>query len=60
MLCRACIKAPFTRNGSEWNRTSTVRTGLAFTREVIEPLHTEPLAVPEWVHLQNRSRMEPK
>ena len=26
-----------------WNRTRTVRIGLAFTRELMEPLHTELL-----------------
>ena len=25
-----------------WNRTRTVRIGLAFTRELMEPFHTEP------------------
>ena len=34
-------------NGSMWNRTRTVRIGLAFTRELMEPFHTELLAVPE-------------
>ena len=46
-------------NGSEWNRTSTVRIGLAFTRELMESFQTEPLAVPELVHLESRSCMEP-
>ena len=30
------------RNGSMCNRTRTVRIGLAFTRELMEPFHTEP------------------
>ena len=42
-----------------WNRTRTVRIGLAFTRELMEPFHTGPLAVPELVHLESRSRTEP-
>ena len=46
-------------NGSMWNRTRNVRIGLAFTRELMEPFHTEPLAVPELVHLESRSRTEP-
>ena len=46
-------------NGSMWNRTRTVRIGLAFTRELMEPFHTELLAVPELVHLESRSRKEP-
>ena len=46
-------------NGSMWNRTRTVRIGLAFTRELMEPFHTEPLAVPELVHLESRFRTEP-
>ena len=29
-------------NGSMWNRTRNVRIGLAFTRELMEPFHTEP------------------
>jgi len=37
--------------GFEWNRTSNVQIGLAFTRELMEPFQTEPLAVPELVHL---------
>ena len=37
----------------------TVRIGLAFTRELMEPFHTELLAVPELVHLESRSRTEP-
>ena len=36
-------------NGSMWNRTRTVRIGLVLTRELMEPFHTEPLAVPELV-----------
>ena len=47
-------------NGSMWNRTRTVRIGLAFTREMMERFHTEPLAVPELVHLESRSRTKPK
>ena len=43
----------------KWNRTSMVRIGLALTRELMEPFQTEPLAVPERVHLESRSRMEP-
>jgi len=39
-------------NGSKWNRTSTVWIGLAFTRELMEPFQTEPLAVPEQIHLE--------
>ena len=46
-------------NGSMWGRTRTVRIGLAFTRELMEPFHIEPLAVPELVHLESRSRTEP-
>ena len=46
-------------NGSLWNRTRTVRIGLAFTRELMEPFHTEPLAVPELVHLESGSSTEP-
>ena len=51
-------------NGSMWNRTRTVQIGLAdtdsssFTRELMEPFHIEPLAVPELVHLESRSRTE--
>ena len=45
-------------NGSVWNRTRTVRIGLAFTRELMEPFHIEPPAVPELVHLESRSRTE--
>ena len=41
-------------NDSMWNRTRTVRIGLAFTRELMEPFHTDPLAVPELVHLESR------
>ena len=40
-------------------RTRTVRIGLAFTWELMEPFHTELLVVPELVHLESRSRMEP-
>ena len=36
-------------NGSMRNRTRTVRIGLAFTRELMEPFYTELLAVPELV-----------
>ena len=46
-------------NGSMWSPTSTVRRGSAFTRGLMEPFLTEPLAVPEMVHLESRSRMEP-
>ena len=46
-------------SGSMWNRTRTVRIGLAFTRELMELFHTEPLAVPELVHLESRSRTDP-
>ena len=46
-------------NGSMWNRTRTVRIGLAFTRELMEPFHTELLVVSELVHLESRSRTEP-
>ena len=46
-------------NGSKCDRTSTVRIGLAFTRGLMEPLQREPLAVPELVHLESRSRKEP-
>ena len=42
-----------------WNRTRTVRIGLAFTRELMEPFYTEPLAVPELVHMEGSSRTEP-
>ena len=46
-------------NGTVWTRTSNVRIGLGFTRELMEPFQAEPLAVPELVHLEIRSRMEP-
>ena len=46
-------------NGSLWNRTRTVRIGLAFTRELLEPFHTELLAVKELVHQESRSGKEP-
>ena len=46
-------------NGSMWNLTRTVQIGLAFTRKLMDPFHTEPLAVPELVHLESRSRTEP-
>ena len=46
-------------NGSMWNRTRTVRIGLTFTRELMEPFHTELLAVLELVHLESRSHREP-
>ena len=52
-------KAPLTRSGSIWNRTRTVWIGFAFTRELMEPFHTELLAVPELVHLEIRPRTEP-
>ena len=42
-----------------WNRTRTIRIRLAFTREMMKPFHTEPLAVPELVHLESRSRTKP-
>ena len=47
------------RNVSKWNRTSTVRIGLTFTWELMESFETEPLAVPERVHLESMSHMEP-
>ena len=46
-------------NGSTWNRTRTVRIGLAFTRELVQPFHTESLTVQEPVHLASRFRTEP-
>ena len=43
-----------------WNRTSTVRIGLAFTWELMEPFQIkpfqiEPIDVPERGHLKSRS-----
>ena len=57
---KTCIFRPRLHgNGSIWNRTRTVRIGLAFTRGLIAPFHTELLAVPELVHLESKSRTEP-
>ena len=58
-IFKGCIRPHLHGNGSMWNRTRTVRIGLAFTRELMEPFYTEPLAVPELVHLESRSRTEP-
>ena len=44
--------------GSKWTRASTARIGIAFAGELVEPFQTEPLAVPERVHLESRSRMD--
>ena len=55
MILRHCLHG----KGSMWNRTRTVRIGLVFTREPMELFHTEPLVVPELVHLESRSRTEP-
>ena len=53
------IRSHLHGKGSMWNRTGTVRIGFAFTRELMEPFHTEPLAVPELVHLERKSLTEP-
>ena len=46
-------------NGSKWNRTSSERISLTFTRELMESFQTQLLAVPELFHLESRSHMEP-
>ena len=59
MFTDMVIKPRLQGKDSGRKRTSTVRISLAFTRELMEPFQTEPLAVPELVHLEGRSRMEP-
>ena len=54
-LLRPCLHG----NGAKCNRTGTLGIGLALTRKLMEPFHTKPLAVPERLHLESRSCMEP-